>query len=82
MKTGGIAAKAGTEIETAAHECLDGAALRHNSAGEVLNSDKEHWSFARRRPLEVVGVLSLFNFPLILPVRSVTLALALGSGDP
>src|SRR5437588_18062 len=34
---------------------------------------------ARRRPVGVVGVIAPFNFPLILGIRSVAPALALGN---
>ena len=36
-------------------------------------------SLARRRPVGVVGVIAPFNFPLILGIRSVAPALALGN---
>lgn len=78
-ETGGIGAKAGIELETAANECFDAAALPHHSAGDVLTSNADHWSFARRLPIGVVGVISPFNFPLILSIRSVAPAIALGN---
>jgi len=78
-ETGAISAKAGLEITVAANECYDAAALTHHSMGEVLSSDEDHWSFARRLPVGVVGVISPFNFPLILSIRSVVPALALGN---
>src|SRR5699024_9127547 len=78
-ETGAISAKAGLEITVAANECYDAAALPHHSMGEVLSSDEDHWSFARRLPVGVVGVISPFNFPLILSIRSVVPALALGN---
>ncbi|GAA1145579.1 benzaldehyde dehydrogenase [Nesterenkonia lutea] len=78
-ETGAIAAKAGLETHVAANECFDAAALPHHPAGDVLASDAEHWSFARRIPAGVVAVISPFNFPLILSIRSVAPALALGN---
>ncbi|QCU79650.1 aldehyde dehydrogenase family protein (plasmid) [Citricoccus sp. SGAir0253] len=78
-ETGAIAAKAALETHVAANECFDAAGLPHHPAGEVLTSDAEHWSFARRAPAGVVGVISPFNFPLILSIRSVAPALALGN---
>lgn len=78
-ETGAIPAKAGLEIHVAANECFDAAALPHHAMGEVLTSDEDHWSFARRLPVGVVGVISPFNFPLILSIRSVVPALALGN---
>lgn len=78
-ETGAIAPKAGLETMVASNECFDGAALPHHTMGDVLTSDEDHWSFARRLPAGVVGVISPFNFPLILSIRSVAPALALGN---
>ncbi|GAA4766506.1 benzaldehyde dehydrogenase [Citricoccus nitrophenolicus] len=78
-ETGAIAPKAAMETHVAANECFDSAGLPHHPAGEVLTSDADHWSFARRVPAGVVGVISPFNFPLILSIRSVAPALALGN---
>ncbi|MCY1157510.1 MAG: aldehyde dehydrogenase family protein, partial [Citricoccus sp.] len=70
-ETGAIGAKAALETHVAANECFDAAALPHHPAGDVLTSNAEHWSFARRVPAGVVAVISPFNFPLILSIRSV-----------
>ncbi|MFC7859571.1 benzaldehyde dehydrogenase [Arthrobacter koreensis] len=78
-ETGGIDAKAGLETHVAANECFDAAALPAHPAGDVLTSNEDRWSFARRRPAGVVSVISPFNFPLILSIRSVAPALALGN---
>lgn len=78
-ETGAIAPKAGLELHVAANECFDAAALPHHRHGDVLASNGDHWSFARRLPAGVVGVISPFNFPLILSIRSVAPALALGN---
>ncbi|MEB4614946.1 benzaldehyde dehydrogenase [Leucobacter sp. M11] len=78
-ETGAIAAKAGLEITVAANECFDAAGLPHHPHGDVLTSDEDHWSFARRQPAGVVAVISPFNFPLILSIRSVAPAIALGN---
>ena len=78
-ETGAIGGKAAMETHVAANECFDSAGLPHHPAGEVLTSDEGHWSFARRVPAGVVGVISPFNFPLILSIRSVAPALALGN---
>ena len=49
-------------------------------AGEMLPTAKSRGCrFARRVPVGVVGVISPFNFPLILSIRSVAPALALGN---
>lgn len=78
-ETGAIGPKAGLETHVAANECYDAAALPHHAQGDVLASDEDHWSFARQLPAGVVGVISPFNFPLILSIRSVAPALALGN---
>lgn len=47
--------------------------------GHVLPSNDARWSFSRRRPAGVVSVIAPFNVPLILSIRSVAPALALGN---
>lgn len=78
-EAGSVAAKAGIEVHTAAAECYEAAALPTHPSGEILPSDADHWSLARRRPAGVVAVISPFNFPLVLSIRSVAPALALGN---
>ncbi|MDQ1624161.1 MAG: benzaldehyde dehydrogenase [Actinomycetota bacterium] len=78
-ETGGIPAKAALETHIAANECYEAAGLPSHPAGEVLTSNEDRWSFARRRPAGVVSVIAPFNFPLILSIRSVAPALALGN---
>ncbi|WP_411732265.1 benzaldehyde dehydrogenase [Paeniglutamicibacter sp.] len=78
-EAGSIPAKAGLETHTAAQECWEAAALPSHPHGEVLTSNEDRWSFARRRPSGVVSVIAPFNFPLILSIRSVAPALALGN---
>lgn len=78
-ETGAIPPKADLELHVAAQECYEAAALCTAPQGDVLTSDDPRWSFARRRPAGVVAVISPFNFPLILSIRSVVPALALGN---
>lgn len=78
-ETGAIANKSGLETHVAANECFEASALPTLAQGEVLSSNDQRWSFARRRPLGVVSVIAPFNFPLILSVRAVAPALALGN---
>lgn len=78
-ETGAIPPKADLELHVAAQECYEAAALCTAPSGEVLSTDEPRWSFARRRPAGVVAVISPFNFPLILSIRSVVPALALGN---
>lgn len=78
-EAGSIRPKAGTETHVAAQECYEAAALASAPLGEILPTVKKRLSLARRVPAGVVGVISPFNFPLILAIRSVAPALALGN---
>ncbi|WP_167136984.1 benzaldehyde dehydrogenase [Diaminobutyricimonas sp. TR449] len=78
-ESGAILPKAQLETHIAANECYEASALPTHVQGDVLASSGDHWSFARRRPAGVVSVIAPFNFPLILSIRSVAPALALGN---
>lgn len=78
-EAGSIPPKAELEINSAAEICYESAALATHPRGEVLTSAEPRWSFARRVPVGVVSVIAPFNFPLILSIRSVAPALALGN---
>jgi benzaldehyde dehydrogenase (NAD) len=78
-ESGGIPPKAQLETHVAAQECYEASALPSHPAGDVLTSNDDRWSFARRRPAGVVTVIAPFNFPLILSIRAVAPALALGN---
>ncbi|MFV2020921.1 benzaldehyde dehydrogenase [Micromonospora sp. LOL_023] len=78
-EAGSIPPKAGVETTTAAQECYEAAALASHPLGEILPSAQPRLSLARRLPVGVVGVISPFNFPLILSIRSIAPALALGN---
>ena len=78
-EAGSIPPKAALETHVAAQECYEAAALPTHPSGQVLPSAEPRWSFARRRPVGVVSVIAPFNFPLILSIRSVAPALALGN---
>jgi benzaldehyde dehydrogenase (NAD) len=78
-ESGAIPPKAGLETHIAAEECYEASSLPSHPLGEVLATNEEHWSLARRRPAGVVTVIAPFNFPLILSIRSVAPALALGN---
>ncbi len=78
-ESGSIAPKVELELHIAAAECYEASALPSHPHGDVLTSDEDHWSFARRRPAGVVSVISPFNFPLVLSMRSVAPALGLGN---
>ncbi len=79
QESGGIPPKAALETAIAAQECYEAAALPTHPMGDVLASNAPRWSLARRRPAGVVSVIAPFNFPLILSIRSVAPALALGN---
>ena len=70
---------AGFALHVAAEECYEAAALPGAPYGELLPSEQPRLSMARRVPAGVVGVISPFNVPLILGIRSVAPALALGN---
>ncbi|MER5439750.1 benzaldehyde dehydrogenase [Streptomyces sp. NPDC002790] len=78
-ESGSASAKAEHETRSAAAECFDAAGLPSHPAGEVLTSNEDRWSFARRRPAGVVSVIAPFNVPLLLAMRSIAPALALGN---
>jgi benzaldehyde dehydrogenase (NAD) len=78
-EAGSVPAKADIELGSAAGECYEAAALAAHPTGEMLRSAQPRLSFARRRPVGVVGVIAPFNFPLTLSIRSVAPALALGN---
>ncbi|MEU0590227.1 MULTISPECIES: aldehyde dehydrogenase family protein [Streptomyces] len=76
---GAVRAKAETEIADAVEELLQAAALPTQPHGQVLPCGPDRSSTARRVPLGVVGVISPWNVPLLLALRSVAPALALGN---
>ena len=78
-ETGSIPPKAQLETHIAANECFEASALPSFPHGEVLTSNEDRWSFARHLPVGVVSVIAPFNFPVILAIRSVAPALALGN---
>ncbi|MFC7404548.1 aldehyde dehydrogenase family protein [Georgenia alba] len=71
--------KAAFEVGLVVSELTEAAALAAAPYGELLRSTKPRLSVARRVPIGVVGVISPFNFPAILSMRSVAPALALGN---
>ncbi|MBV8897493.1 MAG: benzaldehyde dehydrogenase [Acidobacteriaceae bacterium] len=78
-ETGGILPKAQHEVREAAMILHMASNLSLQPHGQVLPSQPNRISLARRVPLGVVGVISPFNFPLILSMRAVAPALALGN---
>ena len=78
-ESGSIPGKADFELHVAAQECYEAAALASRPTGQVLPSEAPRLSYTRRVPVGVVGVIAPFNAPLILSIRSVAPALALGN---
>jgi benzaldehyde dehydrogenase (NAD) len=76
---GSIPPKAQLETHVAEGECHEAAALAAQPFGEILRSEAPRLSFSRRMPAGVVAIIAPFNVPLILAIRSVAPALALGN---
>ena len=77
---GAVPGKAAFEVDLALGELWEAAALPTQPHGHLLpSSEPGRESVARRVPLGVVGVISPWNFPLILSIRAVAPALALGN---
>jgi benzaldehyde dehydrogenase (NAD) len=78
-ESGSVPFKAGIETDFAASACYEAAALPSMPYGELLRTPQKQLSMTRRLPVGIVGVISPFNFPLILSIRAVAPALALGN---
>src|SRR3984957_20260867 len=78
-ESGKIPPAMGFETHVATQEIYEAATLPSRAYGELLPSEQPRLSFAERVPVGVVGVISPFNFPQILAIRSVAPALALGN---
>jgi len=77
---GAVPGKATFEVDLVLGELWEAAALPTQPWGHLLpTSEPGRQSVARRVPLGVVGVISPWNFPLILSMRAVAPALALGN---
>ena len=79
-ETGCIGGKADYEIGAATSELTEAAGLASRITGEVLpTSHAGRFSLSERIPLGVVGVITPWNFPLVLGMRVIAPALALGN---
>ncbi|WP_434697636.1 benzaldehyde dehydrogenase [Pseudomonas sp. Z1-14] len=81
-----VARETGAALFKGQHEVREAIVLLHQVAGMlsqahgvVLPSEAGRLSYARRLPHGVIGVISPFNFPLVLSMRSVAPALAAGN---
>lgn len=78
-ETGGIMPKAAHEVERLIVTLQEAAAMLTQPQGLMLPATAGQLSLARRVPHGVVGVISPFNFPVILTIRAVAPALAVGN---
>lgn len=78
-ETGAIAPFAEFQVRSVEVTLQEAAAMLSQSNGVMLPTDGNRLSFARRQPHGVVGVISPFNVPLVLSMRSVAPALATGN---
>jgi benzaldehyde dehydrogenase (NAD) len=79
-ETGSVRAKAEIEIRQSVAHLRQSAALCREPAEQALASNVPgRSSVARRVPVGVVAVISPWNFPVILSMRAVAPALALGN---
>ncbi len=78
-ESGSAQGKARRETGLVVSKLHESATLAARPYGELLRSAKRRFSFSRRVPLGVIGVISPFNFPALLSMRSVAPALAVGN---
>jgi benzaldehyde dehydrogenase (NAD) len=79
-ETGSIRGKAEYEVGGSIDELVAAAALAGEPRGEVLASGVAgRLSVSEREPVGVVGVITPWNFPLILAMRVIAPAIALGN---
>jgi benzaldehyde dehydrogenase (NAD) len=78
-EAGSVVPKAGLETHVTAQELYEAATLPSQPLGTMLPSEQPRMSFARKVPAGVVGVIAPFNVAMILGIRSVAPALALGN---
>ena len=78
-EAGSVRRKAEFEIDSVLDELWAAAHLPGQPPGVVLPDTPGRWSQARREPLGVVGVISPWNVPLVLAMRALAPALALGN---
>ncbi|HUN33167.1 MAG TPA: aldehyde dehydrogenase family protein [Trebonia sp.] len=79
-ETGCIGGKADYEIAAATSELIEAAALASRPPGELVpTTHAGRLSISERVPLGLVGVITPWNFPLVLGMRVIAPALALGN---
>jgi len=79
-ETGCIGGKADYEIGAATSELIEAAALASRAPGELVpTTHPGRLSLCERVPVGLVGVITPWNFPLVLGMRVIAPALALGN---
>jgi benzaldehyde dehydrogenase (NAD) len=78
-ESGAVRPFAEFQVQVAAEECFAAAALAAEPYGHLLRSALPRLSMARRVPVGVVGVIAPFNAPIVLAIRAIAPALALGN---
>jgi benzaldehyde dehydrogenase (NAD) len=78
-EVGAIPPLAGFALHVTAAECYEASGLPSAPLGSILSSEEPRLSLAEQVPVGVVAVISPFNVPLILGIRAVAPALALGN---
>lgn len=78
-ETGGLISKGQHEVRESITLLQLAAGMTLQPNGLTLPASGDRFSYARRMPHGVVGVISPFNFPMILSTRSIAPALATGN---
>src|SRR4051794_26471495 len=78
-ESGAVRPFAEFQTQVAAEECFAAAALAAGPYGQLLRTALPRLSMARRVPVGVAGVIAPFNAPIVLAVRAIAPALALGN---
>src|SRR4051794_2216634 len=78
-ESGAVRPFAEFQTQVAAEECFAAAALAAEPYGQLLRTALPRLSMARRLPVGVVGVIAPFNAPIVLAIRAIAPALALGN---
>jgi benzaldehyde dehydrogenase (NAD) len=76
---GAIGGMAAYETGFAIQACHEAAGLCSLPFGQMLRTPMPRLSFSRRIPVGVVGVIAPFNVPIVLSIRAIAPALALGN---
>lgn len=76
---GAIGGMAAYETSFAIQACHEAAGLCSLPFGQMLRTPIPRLSFSRRIPVGVVGVIAPFNVPIVLSLRAIAPALALGN---